>query len=100
MIVNGSISLQQEESIVTQATVQPRSAIQHCQNEPPNINSTRVERAADNYDIHIDASLGIQQEKRVLSASTKEQLSLDDDTHLRKALTNNSPPTPNSATLH
>jgi hypothetical protein len=59
-----------------------------------------MERAADNNDIHVDASSGIQQEERVIAASTKEQLSPDDDTHLREALTNNSPPTPNSAPLH
>ena len=45
MIVNESISVQQEESIVTQITVQPRSAIQHCQHEPPIIDSARVERS-------------------------------------------------------
>ncbi len=43
MIINESISVQQEESIVTQATVQPCSAIQHFQNELPNIDSARVE---------------------------------------------------------
>ena len=59
-----------------------------------------MERAADNNDIHVDASSGIQQEERVIAASTKEQLSLDDDTRLCEVLTNNSPPTPNSATLH
>ena len=56
MIVNDSISIQQEESVVTQATMQSRSAIQHFYNEPPNINSARVETAADNNDIHVDAS--------------------------------------------
>ena len=60
MIVNESISVQQEKSIVTQTTLQPHSAIQNCQNEPPNINSTRVERAADNNDIHVNTSSGIQ----------------------------------------
>jgi hypothetical protein len=100
MIINESISVQQEESIVTQATMQPRSAIQHCQNELPNINSARVERAADNNDNHVDTSSGIQQEERVIAASTKEYLSPDDDTHHREALTNNSPPTPNSAPFH
>jgi hypothetical protein len=74
--------------------------IQHCQNEPPNINSARVKRAADNNDIHVDTSSCIQQEERVIAASTKEQLSLDDDTRHCEALTNNSPPTPNSAPLH
>jgi hypothetical protein len=38
----------------------------------PNINSARVERAADNNDIHVDTSSGIQQEGRVIAASTKE----------------------------
>jgi hypothetical protein len=66
MIINVFIRIQQEESIVTQATVQPRSAIQHCQNELPNINSARVERAADNNDIHFDTSSGIQQRERLL----------------------------------
>jgi hypothetical protein len=94
MIVNESISVQQEESIVTQTTLQPHSAIQNCQNEPPNINTARVERAADNNDIHVDASCCIQQEERVITASTKEQLSPDDDTRLCEALTNNSSPTP------
>ncbi len=84
---------------LTQATVQPRSAVQHCQNEPPNINSARIERAAGNNDIHIDTPSGIQQEERVIAASTKEQLSPDDDTRHREALTNNSPPMPNSAPL-
>jgi hypothetical protein len=74
MIINESISVQQEESIVPQATVQPHSAIQHCQNEPPNINSARVERAADNNYIHVDTSFGVQQEERVIVASTKEPL--------------------------
>jgi hypothetical protein len=100
MIVNESISVQQEESIATQATVQLRSAIQHCQNEPPNINSARVERAADNNDIHVDIYSGIQQEETVIAASIKEQLSPDDDTSHREPLTNHSPPTPNSAPLH
>ena len=72
MIVNESISVQQEESIVTQATVQPRSAIQHCQNEPPNIDSARVERVPDNDGIQVNTSSGIQQEERVIAASTKE----------------------------
>jgi hypothetical protein len=95
MIINESISVQQEESIVTQATVQPRSANQHCQNEPPSIDSARIERTADNKNILVDTSSGIQQEKRVIAASIEEQLSLDDE-----ALTNNSPPTPNSSPLH
>jgi hypothetical protein len=59
MIVNESISVQQEESIVTQATVQPCS-IQYYQSEPPIIDSARVETAADNNDNHVDASSGIQ----------------------------------------
>ncbi len=59
-----------------------------------------MERAADNNDIHIDASSGIWQEERVITASNKEQLSLDDYTRLHEALTNNSPPMPNSAPLH
>jgi hypothetical protein len=46
-----------------------------------------VERAADNNDIHVDASSGIQQEERVIAASTKEQLSPDNDTCLYEALT-------------
>jgi hypothetical protein len=100
MIINESIILQQEESIVTQATVQPRSAIQHCQYEPPNIDSARVERASDNNDIQIDTSSGIQQEKRVIAVSTKQQLSPDDDMRHHEVLTNNSPSTPNSAPLH
>jgi hypothetical protein len=100
MIVNESISIQQEESIVTQATVQPHSAIWHFQNEPPNIDFARVERAADNNGIHVNTSSGIQQEERVIAASTKEQLSLDDDTGHREGLTNNSPTTPHSAPLH
>ncbi len=100
MIVNESIRVQQEESIVTQATVHSRSTIQHCQNEQPNIDFARVETAADNNDIHVNTSSGIQQEERVIAASTKEQLSPDDDTRHCEALTNNSPPTPNSAPLH
>jgi hypothetical protein len=100
MIVNESIGVQQEESIVTQATVQPRSAIQHCQNEPSNIDSVRVERAADNNDIQVNASSGIQQEERIIAASLKKQLSPDNDTRHCEALTNSSPPTPNSAPLH
>jgi hypothetical protein len=60
MIVNEFISVQLEESNLTQATVQPCSAIQHCHNELPNIDSARVERAADNNDIHVDSSSGIQ----------------------------------------
>ncbi len=97
MIVNESISVKQEESIVTQVTVQPHSTIQHCQNEPPNIDSARVERAVDNNDIHVDTSSGIQQEERVIAASTKEQLYPDDDMRHHEALTNNPPPAPNSA---
>ncbi len=80
--------------------MQPRSIIQHCQNELPNIDSTRVQRAADNNEIHVDTSPGIQREERVIAASTKEQLSLGDDTCHREALTNNSSPTPKSAPLH
>ncbi len=74
--------------------------IQHSQHEPPNINSARVETAADNNDNHVNASSGIQQEKRVITASTKEQLSPDEDMRLREASGNNSLPTPNSAPLH
>jgi hypothetical protein len=73
IIVNEPISIQQEQSIVTQETVQPHSMIQHSQHEPPNINSARVETAADNNDNHINASSGIQQEERVITASTKKQ---------------------------
>ncbi len=87
-------------SIVTQETVQPHSVIQHSQHEPPNINSARVETAADNKDNHVDASSGIQQEETVIAASTDEQLSPDEDMHLREASGNNSPPIPNSAPLH
>ncbi len=68
--------------------------------KPPNINSTRVEVAADNNDIHVDTSSGIQQEERVIAESTKEQLSPDEDTRHCEALTNNSPPMPKSAPLH
>jgi hypothetical protein len=99
-IANEPISVQQEQSIVTQETVQPSSVIQHSQHEPPNIDSARAETAADNNDNHVDASSGIQQEERVIAASTKEQLSLDEDMRLREASGNNSPPTPNSALLH
>jgi hypothetical protein len=74
--------------------------IQHSQHEPPNIVSARVETAADNNDNHVDASSGIQQEERVIAASTKENLSPDEDMHLREASGNNSPPTPNSTPLH
>jgi hypothetical protein len=74
--------------------------IQHSQHEPPNIDSARVEKAADNNDNHVDASSGIQQEERVIPASTEEQLSPDEDMCLREASGNNSPPTPNSAPLH
>ena len=80
--------------------MQPHSVIQHSQHEPPNIYSPRVETAADNNDNHVDASSGIQQEERVIAASTKEQLSLDEDMRLREAYTNNIPPMPNSALLH
>jgi hypothetical protein len=63
-----------------------------------------VETTADNNDNHVDAyvdaSSGIQQEERVIAASTKEQLSLDEDVRLRGASGNNSPPMPNSALLH
>ncbi len=100
IIVNEPISVQQEQSIVNQETVQPHSVIQHSQHEPPNINSTRVETAADNNDNHVDASSSIQQEERVIAASTKEQLSPDEDMRLHEASGNNSPPTPNSAPLH
>jgi hypothetical protein len=74
--------------------------IQHSQHEPPNISSARVKTAADNNDNHIDASSGIQQEERVITASTEEQLSPDEDMRLREASGNNSPPMPNSALLH
>jgi hypothetical protein len=74
--------------------------IQHSQHEPPNIDSARVETAADNNDNHVDASSGIQQEERVITASTKEQLSPDEDMHLREASGNNSPSMPKSAPLH
>jgi hypothetical protein len=50
-IGNESISIQQEQSILTQKTVQPHSVIQHSQHEPPNIDSARVETAADNMTI-------------------------------------------------
>jgi hypothetical protein len=100
IIVNQPISVQQEQSTVTQETVQPHSVIQHSQHEPPNVNSARVETAADNNDNHVDASSGIQQEERVIAASTKEQLSPDEDMRLREASGNNSPPTLNSAPLH
>ncbi len=99
IIVNEPISIQQEQSIVTQETVQPHTLIQHSQHEPPNINSASVETAADNNNNHVHASSGIQQEERVISASTEEQFSLDKDMHLREA-SGNSPPTPNSAPLH
>jgi hypothetical protein len=46
--------------------------IQHSQHELLNIDSARVKTAADNNDNHIDASSGIQQEERVIAASTKE----------------------------
>jgi hypothetical protein len=100
IIVNEPISVQQKQSIVTQETVQPPSMTQHSQHEPPNIDSARVETAADNNDNHVNASSGIQQEERVNAASTKEQLSPDEDMRLREASGNNSPPTPNSAPLH
>jgi hypothetical protein len=100
MIVNEPISVQQEQSIVTQETVQPHSVIQHSRHEPPNIDSARVETAADNNDNHVDASSGIQQEERVIPASTKEQLFPDENMRLREASGNNSQPTPNSAPLH
>ncbi len=74
--------------------------IQHSQHEPPNIDSARVETAAENNDNHVDASSGIQQEERVTAASTKEQLSPDEDMRLHEASGNNSPPTPNSAPMH
>jgi hypothetical protein len=100
IIFNEPISIQQEQSIVTQETVQPYSVIQHSQHEPPNIDSARVETAADNNDNHVDASSGIQQEERVVAASTKEQLFPNEDMRLRESSGNNSPPTPNSAPLH
>jgi hypothetical protein len=87
MTINELISIQQEESIVIHATVQPLSAIQHCWNEPPNIDSARVKRAADNDDIHANASSGIQQEERVIAASTKKQLCPDDDMSHHDTLT-------------
>ncbi len=59
-----------------------------------------MKTAADNNDKHIGASSGIQQEERVIAASTKEQLSLDENMRLREASGNNSPPTPNSAPFH
>ncbi len=75
--------------------------IQHSQHEPPNnIYSARVETAADNNGNHINASSGIQQEGKVITASTKEKISPDEDMCLREASGNNSPPTPNSAPLH
>jgi hypothetical protein len=100
IIINEPISVQQEQSIFTQETVQPHSVIQHSQHEPPNMDSARVKTAADNNDYHVNASSGIQQEERVVTASTKEQLSPDDDMRLREASGNNSTPTPNSAPLH
>jgi hypothetical protein len=100
IIVNEPISVQQEQSIVTQETVQPHSVIQHSQHEPPNIDPARVETAANNNDNHVDASSSIQNEERVIAASTEEQLSPDEDMRLREASGNNSPPTPNSAPLH
>jgi hypothetical protein len=72
IIVNEPISIQQEQSIVTQETVQPHSVIQHSCHESPNIDSARVETAADNNDNHVNASSGIQQEEKVIAASTKE----------------------------
>ncbi len=77
IIINESISVQQEQSIVTQETVPPHSVIQHSQHELPNIDSARVKTAEDNNDNHVNASCGIQQEESVIAASTKEQLSLD-----------------------
>jgi hypothetical protein len=100
IIVNELISIQQEQSIVTQETVQPHPVIQHSQHKPPNINSARVETAADNNDNHVDAYSGIQQEERVIAASTKDKLSPDEDMRLREASGSNSPPMPNSASLH
>jgi hypothetical protein len=44
IIVNVPISVQQEQSIVTQETVQLHSVIQHSQHEPPNIDSARVKQ--------------------------------------------------------
>jgi hypothetical protein len=100
IIVNEPISVQQEQSIITQETVQPHSVIQHSQHELPNINSPRVETATDNNDNHVNASSGIQQKERVIAASTKKQLSPDEDMRLPEASGNNSPPMPNSAPLH
>jgi hypothetical protein len=101
IIVNEPISVQQEQSIVAQETVQPHSVFQHSQHEPPNIDSARVETAADNNDNHVDASSIIQQEEMVIAASINEQLSPDkEDMRHREASGNNSPPMPNSAPLH
>jgi hypothetical protein len=97
VIVNEPISVQQEQSIVTRETVQPHFVIQHSQHEWQNIDSARVETAADNNDNHVDASSGIQQEERVIATSTEEQLSPDEDMRLHEDSGNNSPPTPNSA---
>ncbi len=80
--------------------MQPHSVIQHSQHEPPNTNSARVETAADNNDNNVNASSGIQKEERVITASTKEQLSPDEDMRLREASVHNSPPMPNSSPLH
>jgi hypothetical protein len=66
IIVNKPISVQQEQSIVTQETVQPHSVIQYSQHELPNIDSARVESAADNNDNHVDASLAFSKRKRLL----------------------------------
>jgi hypothetical protein len=66
--------------------------IQHSQLEPPK------ETTADNNDNYVDASSGIQQEERVITASTKEQLSPDED--MRPTSGKNYPPMPNSAPLH
>ncbi len=65
--------------------MQSHSVIQHSQHELPNINSTRVETAADNNDNQVNASSGIQQEERVIAAPTEEQLSPDEDMPLREA---------------
>jgi hypothetical protein len=51
IIVNEPLSVQQEQSIVTQETMQPHSVIQHSEHKPPNINSARVETAAENLTI-------------------------------------------------
>jgi hypothetical protein len=44
-------------------------------NEPPNINSARVEREADNNDIHVNTSSGIQQEEKLLHINQRTTFS-------------------------